>query len=202
MILLVAVLLSLVVALLRGGRLSRLAEVPFRYGWMAILALALQILTICFPLPRSESLWGPRALLLLGSNALLIAVVVLNRKLPGLPLIGLGLGLNLLAMLANGGFMPVAPEALAQAGLANLALDTAAGAHLRASKDVLLTRENTCLWILSDIFVLPQPVGTVFSLGDIFLALGAFVLFQRAMLPTRALQSDIAQVPDAGTSSL
>lgn len=185
MILLLAVVAAVIVALLRGGRFQHLLHVPLRYGWLALVAFGLQIIEIYFPLPQSQGLLSWRALLLLFSYLLLILVVVVNRKLPGLLWIGLGLALNLTVMLANGGYMPITPEAVARAGLDRLMLGENPGARLLATKDILLPREATRLWFLSDIFVLPppSPLRTVFSLGDVCLALGAFVFFQRTMRP-------------------
>ena len=193
MILLVAIVLSLLVALLRGGKLVRLTTVSFRCGWVALLAFALQILVIYFPLPTGQGLLGPRTLLLLGSYALLVVVVAMNKSLPGLIVVGVGLLLNLAVMLANGGFMTITPEALQQAGLAHLALGEQAGARVLNAKDIILPRESTYLWILSDILILPPPVGTVFSIGDVLLAVGAFIFFQRSMCirtarPARSLR--------------
>ena len=181
MILLAAVVLSLLIALLRGGKLGELTTVSLRCGWIALLAFALQIVVIYFPLPASQGLLGPRTLLLLGSYALLVLVVAMNKSLPGLIVVGIGLLLNLAVMLANGGFMPVTPEALQQAGLAHLALGEQAGARVLNAKDIILPRESTFLWVLSDILILPPPVGTVFSIGDVLLAVGAFIFFQRSM---------------------
>jgi len=185
MILLLALLLSIAVSLARGGRFRWLAETPLRFGWLAILAFALQWSIIYAPLPRTEGPLGPRTLLLIASYLLVVAVVVLNRRVAGLPLIGVGLGLNFLVMLANGGFMPVTLEAVERAGMAHLVLGTEPGARLLATKDIILPVEATRLWVLSDIFVVPAPlpIRTVFSLGDLFLAAGIFVLFQRAMRP-------------------
>jgi len=183
-ILLWALVFSVIVALVRGGKFSRLGDFRFRYGWLALIAFALQILVIYFPLPMAEGFLGKHTLLLLGSYVLLLVVVWLNRRIPGLSIVGLGLALNLLVVLANGGFMPVTLEALRRAGLAHLALGLESGARLMATKDILLARQDTHLWILSDIFVIPPPLpfNTIFSLGDFFLAVGAFVFFQSAMV--------------------
>lgn len=200
MILLLALLVSIAVSLVRGGRFRWLAETPLRFGWLAIVAFGLQWSIIYAPLPRTEGPLGPRTLLLIASYLLVVAVVVLNRRLAGLPVIGLGLGLNLLVMLANGGFMPVTMEAVERAGMAHLALGLEAGARLMATKDIILPAEATRLWVLSDIFVVPPPLPfrTVFSLGDLFLAAGVFVLFQRAMRPRADL---LAQANEPGVES-
>ncbi len=112
MILLLAVILSIGVALLRGGKFAHLADVSLRHGWIALLALALQLFVVEFM--RRQTIGQPlqQALLILGSQVLLLGVVMYNRHIPGIPLIGVGLTLNLMVMLANGGFMPVTFEAL------------------------------------------------------------------------------------------
>lgn len=181
MILLFAVILSLLIALLRGGRLYQLGSISFCYGWVALLAFALQVLIIYFPLPKTQGFWGVRTLLLLGSYVLLGLVIFANRHLPGLPLLGLGFALNLLVMVVNGGFMPITPQALEKAGLGHLALGNEPGARILNAKDVLLAREETHLWVLSDIFALPPPIKSVFSIGDLLLSIGVFILFQRTM---------------------
>lgn len=185
MILLLALLFSIAISLVRGGRFHHLAQVSFRLGWLAMAAFALQWSIIYAPLPRTEGPFGPRTLLLIASYLLVVVVVMVNRRVAGLPLIGIGLGLNLLVMLANGGFMPVTMEAVERAGLTHLALGTEPGARLSATKDIILPAAATRLWLLSDIFVVPPPLPfrTVFSLGDVFLAAGVFILFQRAMRP-------------------
>lgn len=192
MILLLSLIISILVALLRRGSFRALAGVSLVHGWIAILAFALQLIEIYAPLPKTEGFWGQRTLLLIGSYGALLVVVGLNYRLPGLPWIGAGLALNLIVMLANGGYMPITPEALQRAGLAHLALGNEAGARLLATKDILLARSDTALWFLSDIWVLPPPVGTAFSTGDIFLAIGAFSFFQRAMRPSPRATNDLS----------
>jgi len=182
-ILLLGLILALAVALLRGGKLNRLLSVKVRHSWIAPLAWGLQVVVIYFPRPRSGGLLELHTLLVLVSYLLLVLVVALNWRLPGLPLIGLGLALNLLVMVANGGFMPVTYEALQRAGMANLALGSAPGSRVMATKDIVLPRANTVLWALSDVFVIPPPgpVRTIFSVGDLCLVAGVFILFQRVM---------------------
>jgi len=81
-------------------------------------------------------------------------------------------------MLANGGYMPITREALIQAGKEYRLKEFDAGARPLSSKDVLLPKEETKLWILSDIFVAPPPfpIPSIFSPGDVMLAIGALVM--------------------------
>jgi len=186
MILLWSVAASLVIALLRGGKLVNLGTLRFRVGWLAFVALLLQVLVVYLPFGNTGTEWSTQSLLLVGSYALLIGVVVANRELPGLWILGVGLALNLAVMIANGGFMPVAEETLRRAGLLHLATSTESGARLLSSKDILLPREETRLWFLGDVFSLPAPLSTAYSIGDILLAIGAFILFQRGTMPRQA----------------
>jgi hypothetical protein len=83
--------------------------------------------------------------------------------------------------------MPVSPETVRRAGLADLAPSLIPGMRLSGSKDIVLLREQTRLWFLSDIFVLskPFPAASAFSVGDVVSALGTFLLVQRGMLGYR-----------------
>jgi hypothetical protein len=193
MILLLAMALSVVVALLRGGSFVHLARVPFRYGWLAILTLFMQSIVIYFPEAKMGQMWSWKSLLMPVSYSIILLVSILNTRLPGIPLIILGLALNILVISVNGGFMPVTIEALQRAGLGHMALGIENGARVMASKDIILSREATRLWLLSDVLVLnsPFPLATVFSVGDVLLMLGFFVLLQRTMCPS-TLRSTVA----------
>jgi len=186
MILAAAILLAVGIALARGGSLRRLADLPLRWGGVALIAFGLQIYLIYFPEPVSEGLFSPRVGVLMLSYVLLFGVVWKNRTLPGIWLIGAGFLSNFAVMLLNGGYMPITPEALEQVGHTRNRLSPVDGARVLATKDIVLPREATVAWWLSDIFVLapPFPIPTVFSFGDVLIACGAFWLIQRAMLPS------------------
>lgn len=183
MILIAAIFVALVVGLVRGGSLRRLADLPLRWGWLALAAFALQIYLIYFPEPVSQGLVTPRGGLMIVSYTLILAVVWRNRALPGMWVMGAGFLSNFGVMLLNGGYMPITPEALEQVGHSRRALSPEMGARVMATKDIVLPREATTLWWLSDIFVIapPFPIPSVFSLGDALIALGAFWLLQVAM---------------------
>ena len=189
MILLVALVLAMITAWARGGRLGALAQVDLRVGWLALLGFALQFVVIYEREPAMAKPWSPQALLLMGSYGLLCVFAALNWRCPGIPLMAAGMALNLLVMAANGGFMPVTPETLEAAGLAHLASSPMIGARVAMSKDIVLTREAAHLWWLGDLFVLGPPVRTAFSPGDLFLAAGAFWFFHRSMRPVDAQTS-------------
>lgn len=183
MILAAAVLSAVLIGLIRGGRLERLADLPLRWAWIALVAFGLQIYLIYFPEPVNEGLLSPRVGVLIFSYALLFAVIWQNRALPGVWWIGAGFLSNFAVMMLNGGYMPITAEALAQVGHTRNILSPEVGARIRATKDIVLPRDQTIAWWLSDIFVLPPPfpIPSVFSVGDALIALGAFWLIQNGM---------------------
>ncbi|MFB0545406.1 MAG: DUF5317 domain-containing protein [Anaerolineae bacterium] len=180
MILAVAVILSFAIALVRSrGHPARISDVPMHMVWLAFLAFGLQLVPI-YGLGGQR--WAPfslMAVLLLLSYALLFVFIWYNRHLPGMKVIALGVFLNFLVLVANGGFMPIAPEALTRLGRSG-----ELGIHDDCSKDIPMSRDETRLWLLSDIFVFPPPfpLPTAVSLGDVLLALGAFIFSQKALL--------------------
>ena len=97
-----------------------------------------------------------------------------NRRLPGFWLLGLGLLLNFAVIVANGGLMPISPETLT----------IVHGTHAQevitsntvGSKEIVLPVHETRLEWLADRFTIPDqlPIQFAYSLGDVFLVLGAF----------------------------
>lgn len=188
MILVVAIVASIAVAWLQGGRFSSLTSLSVRWGGLSVAAFALQSVFIFLtPTWSARGSWGWQELLFVGSHLLLLTVVWANRGLPGVKWIGIGLVLNLLVMVANGGWMPISPEAMVRAGHLQLVPSLDSGTRVSSSKSMVLPREETTLWFLSDIFVLgrPFPLSSVFSVGDVLVALGAFLLIQNGMLNSR-----------------
>ncbi len=185
MILLPAIFAGIVIALLRGGGLRHLATLPLRLGWLAVLCLAAQIYVIYASADTLEADRSLHAFLLIGSSAALMIVVFANRRMPAMALIGLGLFLNLTVMAANGGFMPVSREATMAAGTRSVQDAFHEGDRLPRSKDVLLSRDNTRLWFLTDVIVAPPPLARVYSFGDLVVGAGIFVLLQTIMVPRK-----------------
>jgi hypothetical protein len=182
MILLLALAVTLLVAFLRGGSLRNLADFHLEWGWLAGLALAIQIGAV-YGATGDSCLYLQRGALVV-SSLLLLPVIWRNRRSPGLALIGLGLTLNLAVIVTNGGFMPITPEAVARIERGHLIVHLDGVERMSGSKGIVLPREETALWALSDIFIIPPPfpVASAFSLGDILVAGGAFIFLQRAMV--------------------
>jgi hypothetical protein len=183
MVLALAVLLTLVLGVATGGHPSRLARLQVR-GWpLLFVAVGVQIY---FAGHVTDAQWGPlplRAGAFVTTHALVLAVTVLNVPLPGMRTAAAGAGSNLLALVANGGLMPVSPQALLTVGHGSTVAALAAGAAVTGSKGILLPPAETGLWPLTDIFLLPPPfpLPAVFSLGDILVALGLGYLIWHTM---------------------
>ncbi len=183
MILIVAVAAAVLIGLLRGGRLSALADLRIAHGWLALVAVALQ-----FPLVYNRvggtTIFGvPLAILMMVVSLLLTLYVIwANRHLPGMVLAGLGLLLNGLVMALNGGWMPMTPDALAWLGHMSRVSPMGGVPKVRGAKNVMLPQGETRLWWLSDIFVINFPLPAAFSIGDVLIALGLFWLLQTTLV--------------------
>ena len=168
MLLLCVVLLSVLTVPVFGGRLIELAEVRFRAIWLVAAAVAIQVAIVTvFP---EGTPWVHKGAHL-ASYLLAGCFLVANRRVPGLWLVAVGGGLNLLAISANGGVMPVMPGAAAAAGL------SIAGTGFHNSAVVAAPT----LAFLGDVFALPTwfPLHNVFSVGDICIAFGAGTALHR-----------------------
>jgi hypothetical protein len=152
---------SVVVGLLRGGKLRNLTEIRVNSWWL--LPMGFLILTASNFVPNDYPTLAVS--LVLASYLPLLLFVWLNRDLTGIGIAGLGILMNFTVILANGG-MPVLEEA------ARLAGDT--GGLVLDAKHVLLTLD-TRVPFLADIIPLP---GAVLSLGDVFLAIGIGVFLE------------------------
>jgi hypothetical protein len=106
------------------------------------------------------------------SQILLALFAWLNRGQPGFAILGIGLVLNLLVIVANGGLMPITPEMVARL---NPNAIFQVGERFGASKDIVLPLEATHFWWLSDRFFLSTGITRfAFSIGDVLIAAGAF----------------------------
>lgn len=205
MILALAVVVGLMTSLVRhrDQTASHLAAVPLRSAWMALLAVVLQIPLFRSPFGTLEQVGFQQVLFLL-SYLLLFGLVWRNRHLIGIWIVGLGVICNLVVIVANGGFMPVTPETLVQINPGSNLSQWPTGFHYGYSKDVILLREDTVLWVLSDMLVLlpPFPWPTAFSLGDLLIAAGIIVLLQGPTKQPRVAMSEAFHRPGRGKGGL
>jgi hypothetical protein len=170
--------LAAIVGRLSGGRFSNLDRL--RPAWMplALIGFALQVA----PVPGTWPL-----VLLLASFVVLFIFAVRNVRLPGFPLVLLGVVLNGLVIGVNHG-MPVSERAIVASGqedaLAGLVAAPTAKHHLAGDDDELL--------FLGDVIAIPQPVGQIVSVGDVFTYAGAAWVIVAGMRRRSAI---VARVP-------
>lgn len=168
MLIAAALLVCIATVPIAGGRLGHLADLRLRHRWTLAAAFGLQ-LTIVYVIPD----W-PRALLESGhmvSYGFAAWFLWANRRVPGLMIIALGGISNFVAIAANGGVMPASRSALAMAGLEDEPGQFASSVSVGHAK----------LQFLGDIFAVPAswPVHNVFSVGDVCIVVGAFVLMHK-----------------------
>ena len=165
MIVPVCALLVVLAPALLGGRLGRFAVLRLEGTEVVSAAFVVQLGAVSF-LP------GPRPLLVglhVGSYLAAAAFVALNRRVPGVALLGLGALSNGVTIALNGGTLPAAPGALARAGL-----DTASVATGFTNSGAVA---HPRLAFLGDVFAVPAgwPLANVFSVGDLLIVVGAGV---------------------------
>lgn len=154
-----AVVAGLAAGLVLKGRITRLATLQVQ--WLPLFGVAVGLhLAALLPLGLQ-----PQRDLYMVSLWLLVVVAARNLVLFATPLVTAGLGLNAIGVTAAGGAMPVSPDAIA-------------ASHTLAPTDPLhaITGEPGPL---GD--VIPLPFVGVYSIGDIVLASGVFLLIVGVM---------------------
>lgn len=161
------VVLSLAVALLRGGR--PVEEHGLRYIWVPVAAVAIQI---------AVGLWMQNAfgtVLIMVSYIALLLMLAANWNHQSCRILLLGTFLNFVVMILNGGRMPVDMVAAAQLGLPLEGL-----AEGQIFKHIGIT-EATRMPFLADVIPINFGIRRLISIGDVFVAIGLFSLVQHLM---------------------
>ncbi len=183
---LAVLVVAVLIGYLTGGRLRGFERLRVRWWVLAPLGLALQAL----PLPNGRhgtDLWI-RVAVLGCSYVLLLVFAARNFRIAGVPVVFVGLALNMVVITVNGG-MPVSGQALKASGqgdlLQVLLKDEGAKHHLMTPDDHLTP--------IGDVIPVGKPIKQVVSLGDVFVYLGlawAIVAIMRRRTP------DAADSPD------
>jgi hypothetical protein len=183
MIILVVLAIAILVALVLGGKIAYLADLNLKWRGVIIAGFLIQIIVYNDFWQNNSSLKGLTTLAYFVSLGLLVIALARNHAIPGMKLIAFGFFLNVIAISLNGGYMPASLDAW-----------TAAGFHPLLSgqtyNNSIGMGPNTFLPFLGDIFAIPHGVifSNVFSLGDLFIALGAVYLIQKIMVKPKREQ--------------
>jgi hypothetical protein len=141
-----------------------LGEVRFRWWALAVGGLLFQVVLFAPPVAAVVGDLGPA--LYVASTLAVLATLLRNLEQPWFRLIALGAGLNLVAIVANGGVMPADPAALAAAGL----LDRSSAVFSNTA-----AMPGATFAFLGDNLATPSwlPFANVLSIGDLLIGLGA-----------------------------
>ncbi|TJX67816.1 hypothetical protein E8P77_03800 [Soehngenia saccharolytica] len=179
-------LLSMAIAKLRGGKLKNLSNVEFKGYFLFISAFLLQGL-LAFLNSSDYSvikyfISNYSYFMILLSYTMMIVASLINFRKVYMRLFLIGIILNFIVIMANGGKMPVyfSPR-----------LNIEETVIEEREYDIIHTGvdENTKLVFLADIITIPKPypLPKILSIGDVFIMAGVFMFFQKEML------SDLSQ---------
>jgi Family of unknown function (DUF5317) len=171
MFILYGVLIGLLIGVATGGSAALLGRLRFRWGLVVMLGMAAQLLLFSSPIGDALGLAAPAVYM--ATNGVVLAAVARNLAIPGLPLVLLGGSANLLAMVVNGGYMPVSRAALE-------AMNRAPGNGGYSNSGLL---DHVQLAPLTDVFAMPTwlPVANVFSAGDVLIGIGVSIAIVAGM---------------------
>ena len=172
--------LGLGFGLLAGLGLSRWHGHPYHpptlnHIWLVLVGFLPQFFSIYLGNTRVVIPDWLAALSIITSQLVLLIFSWLNRHLVGMSVLMFGLVLNMIVMLANSGFMPINPNTAERIVGSEKIVSYELGSRI-GYKDILLSKNETRLEWLADRFLPPVgfPYQVAFSLGDVFIAFGAF----------------------------
>ena len=182
------VALALITGALAGGGLPRLADLRLRWVWILGLALALRFgAGLARQIAPGVEL--PLGAAFVSAYGLLFIWLWGNWRVPGLQVAAVGIGLNTLAVVLNGGQMPIWSAAFTAAGFPPDALANDPFHFVMNAGSVAEFVKGG--GIFGDVLPIPIPViRDVVSIGDALLAVGIFwaIVYSMTRLeaPTRA----------------
>ena len=182
---------SLVVGKLRGGSFSNMKDASLEKWYFFILGFLVEY-TAVYMASKGVGFFKENILILhCLSYLLLFAGIYFNRGTLAFKIIFIGVFLNFLVIMANGGQMPVSGEAMVNIGLTDNMLDIRDGKIITH----VLMNSDTAFRYLGDIFVLPKPYPRpkIFSIGDVFMALGIFIYIQEIMINKKLKKENTVQ---------
>jgi hypothetical protein len=172
-----AMLAGLVAGAIRGGKPRSLLEARIHAKPVGLICLAVQAVVGALALRSLGIPRGVGALLLTAALVGLLGVARANGKLPGVPLLALGLLANLLVLVLNLG-VPVAVSTLERAGIA-----VERPLQHRPDAKRVLDGPGTRVSLLGDRLAV-RPLRSTVSFGDVAELAGLFLLVQALVMGT------------------
>ena len=194
------VLVGLGLAMVAGGRLDNMMAVRLR--WLPLLVVsAVALVVLNGELSAGAVPDGLRLWLALPAYLLLVVALLANRSLPGMTATALGTAANGIAVVANGGWMPVWQPSLVAAGLDPALLHSHFHRILTGPVDAAFFAHGGPL---VDIIPIPLPIlQSVASVGDVLLGAGlaAFIFASLVRAPVLATVPATAQASATTTAA-
>ena len=174
------IIISIIIGLLRKGKLSSLSQISLKRIELIVLACLIQAGLIFLWPKKIKFVLDYNSYMIIFSYIVLLLAVWYNKKLKGMKIIALGIIFNFIVIVANGGHMPVLLSSLYTVGLNGFALVLKEGTYVTHA----LITEKTLFGFLADVIPLspPFPDPSVVSAGDFLMFYGVFSLIQNAML--------------------
>jgi hypothetical protein len=180
MLYLYIIISSIIIGLLRNGKLSSLSQISLKKIELILLACLIQAGLVFLGPKKVKFILDYSSHMIIFSYIVLLLAVWYNKELKGINFIALGIAFNFIVIVANGGHMPVLLSSLYKAGLNDIALILKEGIYVTHT----LITEKTLFGFLADVIPLPPPFPdpSVVSVGDFLLLYGVFSLIQNAMV--------------------
>jgi hypothetical protein len=177
------IIISIIIGLLRNGKLSSLSQISLKRIELIVLACLIQAVLIFLGPKKVKFVLDYSSHMIIFSYIVLLLAVWYNKELKGINFIALGIIFNFIVIVANSGHMPVLLSSLHKAGLNDFALVLKEGTYVT---HILIT-EKTLFGFLADVIPLPPPFPdpSVVSVGDFLMFYGVFSLIQNTMVNRR-----------------
>ncbi len=173
-----------------GWPMSFVGRIP-HIEWAPLAIIAALVQAALFLPPVNTLAGGAPPFIYVLTSAAVLACVVRNRRIPGLLIAAVGGLSNLLAVVANGGYMPVDP-----------ATSLAAGHQPAVGYTNTIELANPYLRPLTDIIVVPPPwpFANAYSIGDLLIVVGIAIAVAWTLQRPRS-DDDSRTNPPSGNGS-
>jgi len=168
------VILSMLLAFFRGGRLTELGNLRFRFWYLLIAGYLVQIIPRQLKAPADTVLSFS-----IFSYLLIVIALFFNLRSKGVYYVLAGTIFNAAVIISNNGMMPVSINSITAAGYE---MSVSIGQKLDALHFV--SDNNVELALLSDYIPIARPYlfPQILSPGDILLCIGLFIFIQNILL--------------------